>query len=139
MFVDGSQKVVKMDLQDTREIPGEIETLVIKNRIMYVRWAPGNGRVYTMFSSHVGGDVSLRLGGDLLVSLCLSDGVRFVSYPGSNDSMYTFSYVVEKWGSFMDEESLCYYTVLLNWYLCSGDDAKDYALGVYSGTRQRWS
>ena len=117
--------------------PDGIVQAKIIGRTSFIEWAPGNGLVYRLMATPVSDDVKRCIGGNVLLSVCNSDGKTFVTYPGNPSGLYHASFVEEKWGKGENAEWVLYVTALLNWTLFESDIAMKYAKEIYEEARSR--
>ena len=110
----------------------------VEGETSFIEWAPGNGLVYRLLVTHVSEDIKKLIGGNVLLSLCSSDGQTFVTYPGNPSGLYHVSFVNEKWGKGEHDEWVSYVTALLNWARFESDTAKKYAREVFEEVKNRY-
>lgn len=128
--------IFRLNCSDVPE--GKVEQSVLDSRASYVRWAPGNGLVYSVIVSSVCEEIKEQIGGYVLLSLGMRDGQKFLTYPANPRMIYHLTFTREKFEKDLGEEGVYYYTALLNWILFDTDLARDYAQEVFDEAKDRW-
>lgn len=102
-------------------------------------WEPGNGMTYFLLVTPVSVEIERMLGGRVLISLSRYNRSTYVTYAGNPGGLYHLSFVEEKWGEEIGEESTYYFTALLNWTLFKGNEvAMRYAMEIFEEAKKKW-
>lgn len=124
----------KIELHDPPS--GKVQTKV-EGVSSFIEWAPGNGLVYRAIVSDISGFRD-NIGASKLLSIECRSLRGYVSCPVNPSGIYHMSYLEEKFGKYIEEEELHYYTALLNWIFFDSEVSRSYAKEIYDEARARW-